>query len=28
VLGGAALAAAWLAFCATGWRTWERLAQR
>jgi undecaprenyl-diphosphatase len=25
VLGGAALAAAWLAFCATGWRTWERL---
>ena len=25
VLGGAALAGAWLAFCATGWRTWERL---
>jgi membrane protein DedA with SNARE-associated domain/membrane-associated phospholipid phosphatase len=24
VLGGAALGAAWLAFCATGWRTWER----
>jgi membrane-associated phospholipid phosphatase len=25
VLGGAALGGAWLAFCATGWRTWERL---
>jgi len=27
VLGGAALGAAWLAFCATGWRTWERLSR-
>src|SRR5437899_565954 len=25
VLGGAALGAAWLGVCATGWRTWERL---
>lgn len=25
VAGGAALGAAWLAVCATGWRTWERL---
>lgn len=25
VVGGAALGAAWLAVCATGWRTWERL---
>jgi hypothetical protein len=25
VVGGAAPGAAWLAFCATGWRTWERL---
>ncbi|HEU5002135.1 MAG TPA: VTT domain-containing protein [Actinomycetota bacterium] len=25
VAGGAALGAAWLAVCATGWRTWERV---
>ena len=27
VVGGAALGAAWLAFCGTGWRTWERLSR-